>query len=87
MNYLDHQMMNELEPFTTINPSAENLAKYFYDETNSRLKTEHQRPGAGEGRHHLGDRHHHRAVLASEDRFECPGLKPRISGKQSDRHG
>jgi 6-pyruvoyltetrahydropterin/6-carboxytetrahydropterin synthase len=38
MNYLDHQMMNELEPFTTINPSAENLAKYFYDEANSRLK-------------------------------------------------
>jgi 6-pyruvoyltetrahydropterin/6-carboxytetrahydropterin synthase len=29
--------MNELEPFTTINPSAENLAKYFYDETNGRL--------------------------------------------------
>jgi len=29
--------MNDLEPFTTINPSAENLAKYFYDETNSKL--------------------------------------------------
>jgi 6-pyruvoyltetrahydropterin/6-carboxytetrahydropterin synthase len=38
MNYLDHEMINELEPFTTINPSAENLAKYFYDETNSHLK-------------------------------------------------
>ena len=38
VDYLDHQMMNELEPFTTVNPSAENLAKYFYDETNSRLK-------------------------------------------------
>jgi len=35
---LDHQMMNDIEPFTTLNPSAENLAKYFYDETNSRLK-------------------------------------------------
>ena len=58
MNYLDHQMMNELEPFTTINPSAENLAKYFYDETNSRLKQQHQRPGPGEGRHHLGDGYH-----------------------------
>jgi 6-pyruvoyltetrahydropterin/6-carboxytetrahydropterin synthase len=34
---LDHQMINELEPFTTINPSAENLAKYFYDETNTKL--------------------------------------------------
>ena len=37
MNYLDHEMINELKPFDTINPSAENLAKYFYDETNSRL--------------------------------------------------
>ena len=35
---LDHQFINDLEPFTTVNPSAENLAKYFYDETNSRLK-------------------------------------------------
>ena len=30
---LDHQMINDVEPFTVLNPSAENLAKYFYDET------------------------------------------------------
>ena len=29
---LDHQFINDLEPFTVINPSAENMAKYFYDE-------------------------------------------------------
>jgi 6-pyruvoyltetrahydropterin/6-carboxytetrahydropterin synthase len=34
---LDHRMINEVEPFTVINPSAENLAKYFYDESNSKL--------------------------------------------------
>lgn len=34
---LDHQMLNDVEPFTEINPSAENLAKYFYDEASSRL--------------------------------------------------
>jgi 6-pyruvoyltetrahydropterin/6-carboxytetrahydropterin synthase len=34
---LDHQMINDIEPFTIVNPSAENLAKYFYDETNIRL--------------------------------------------------
>ena len=34
---LDHQMLNDLEPFTEINPSAENLARYFYDETNRQL--------------------------------------------------
>ena len=34
---LDHQFINDLEPFTTVNPSAENLAKYFYDEINGQL--------------------------------------------------
>jgi 6-pyruvoyltetrahydropterin/6-carboxytetrahydropterin synthase len=34
---LDHQMMNDLEPFTEQNPSAENLARYFYDETNRQV--------------------------------------------------
>lgn len=29
---LDHQFINDLEPFTAVNPSAENMAKYFYDE-------------------------------------------------------
>jgi 6-pyruvoyltetrahydropterin/6-carboxytetrahydropterin synthase len=36
---LDHRMINDIEPFTEINPSAENLAKYFYDESNTRLKS------------------------------------------------
>ena len=35
---LDHQMINDIEPFRVINPSAENLAKYFFDESNSRLQ-------------------------------------------------
>jgi 6-pyruvoyltetrahydropterin/6-carboxytetrahydropterin synthase len=34
---LDHQMMNDIEPFTTLNPSAENLARYFFDQTNAQL--------------------------------------------------
>jgi 6-pyruvoyltetrahydropterin/6-carboxytetrahydropterin synthase len=34
---LDHQMINDVEPFTVLNPSAENLAKYFYDETSKHL--------------------------------------------------
>lgn len=36
---LDHQMINDVAPFTELNPSAENLAKYFFDETNGRLKS------------------------------------------------
>ena len=35
---LDHQFINDLEPFRTVNPSAENLAKYFYDEMQIGLK-------------------------------------------------
>jgi 6-pyruvoyltetrahydropterin/6-carboxytetrahydropterin synthase len=31
VDYLDHQFINDLPPFDTINPSAENIAKYFYD--------------------------------------------------------
>jgi len=36
---LDHEMINDLEPFTVLNPSAENMAKYFYDEMNVRLRS------------------------------------------------
>ncbi len=36
---IDHQMLNDLEPFTEINPSAENLAQYFYQQTNEQLRT------------------------------------------------
>jgi 6-pyruvoyltetrahydropterin/6-carboxytetrahydropterin synthase len=34
---IDHQMLNDLVPFTELNPSAENIAKYFYDQTSSQL--------------------------------------------------
>jgi 6-pyruvoyltetrahydropterin/6-carboxytetrahydropterin synthase len=37
VEYLDHNMINDLEPFTTVNPSAENLAKYFFDKTATQL--------------------------------------------------
>ncbi len=29
---LDHQLINEIKPFDDINPTAENLAHYFFDE-------------------------------------------------------
>ena len=29
VGYLDHRFMNDLAPFDEINPSAENIAKYF----------------------------------------------------------
>lgn len=36
-DYLDHNNLNDLAPFDTIEPSAENQAKYFYDEMKRRL--------------------------------------------------
>lgn len=35
--YLDHQFINDLKPFDVINPSAENLAKFFYEEIQKQL--------------------------------------------------
>ena len=37
IKYLDHFMINDLEPFTSVNPSAENIAKYFFDRVSSQL--------------------------------------------------
>lgn len=34
---LDHQYLNDVEPFTTVNPSAENMARYFYEEVTAGL--------------------------------------------------
>jgi 6-pyruvoyltetrahydropterin/6-carboxytetrahydropterin synthase len=46
---LDHQMLNDIEPFIQLNPSAENIARYFYDEANRRLKS------VTDGRVRVGD--------------------------------
>ena len=35
---LDHKFINDIAPFTEMNPSAENMAKYFYDEMNVLLR-------------------------------------------------
>ena len=34
---VDHKFLNDQAPFDTINPSAENMAKFFYDETSRRM--------------------------------------------------
>jgi 6-pyruvoyltetrahydropterin/6-carboxytetrahydropterin synthase len=43
---LDHKFLNDQAPFDKINPSAENLAKFFYEETSRGMKE----VGAGSGR-------------------------------------
>ena len=34
---LDHKFLNDLPPFDVVNPSAENIAKYFYDQAAGKL--------------------------------------------------
>lgn len=36
---LDHQFLNDIEPFRELNPSAENMAKFFYDEIAKQLRS------------------------------------------------
>jgi 6-pyruvoyltetrahydropterin/6-carboxytetrahydropterin synthase len=36
---VDHKFLNDQAPFNVINPSAENLAKYFYEETARQMET------------------------------------------------
>jgi len=36
-NMLDHQFLNDLEPFKETNPTAENIAKFFYDKLSLEL--------------------------------------------------
>jgi 6-pyruvoyltetrahydropterin/6-carboxytetrahydropterin synthase len=42
---LDHRFLNDLKPFDTVNPSAENIARYLYDEMSKQMKQ--QENGAG----------------------------------------
>ena len=37
---LDHQYLNEIEPFDVLNPTAENIAKYFFDEVGLLINNE-----------------------------------------------
>jgi 6-pyruvoyltetrahydropterin/6-carboxytetrahydropterin synthase len=37
---LDHQFINDIEPFTMVNPTAENMTKWFYDEVTRRMPEE-----------------------------------------------
>jgi len=43
---VDHKYLNDQAPFDTVNPSAENIAKYFYDEISRRMREAERRPDA-----------------------------------------
>lgn len=38
INGLDHQFLNDLPAFQEVNPSAENIARHFYNELERRLR-------------------------------------------------
>jgi len=37
LDRIDHQFLNEIPPFDVVNPSAENIAEYFYQQLNGKL--------------------------------------------------
>ena len=37
---LDHQYLNEIPPFTEINPTTENISKYLFDEFSKLINTD-----------------------------------------------
>jgi 6-pyruvoyltetrahydropterin/6-carboxytetrahydropterin synthase len=39
LDRMDHQWLNDMPPFDALNPSAENMAKYIYDEVSAGVKT------------------------------------------------
>ena len=43
---LDHRYLNELEPFTDLNPTAEHIAAYFHRELSRTLNQPHLRVSA-----------------------------------------
>ncbi|MDD4203114.1 MAG: 6-carboxytetrahydropterin synthase QueD [Candidatus Omnitrophica bacterium] len=38
LDKLDHTYLNELSPFTEINPTSENIAKYIFDSLSQKIK-------------------------------------------------
>lgn len=40
LEYLDHRMVNDLPPFDKLNPTAENMAKYFCEKVQSGLDSD-----------------------------------------------
>ena len=39
MDKFDHQYLNEVPPFTELNPTTENIAKYLFDELSRAINT------------------------------------------------
>ncbi len=40
LDRMDHQWLNDFPPFDVLNPSAENMAKYIYDEVTAGIKSQ-----------------------------------------------
>ena len=43
MERLDHQFLNELEPFVTLNPSSENISRHIFESLSHELNSDHVR--------------------------------------------
>lgn len=43
MEKLDHQFLNDLEPFVTLNPSSENISRHIFELLSHELNSDHIR--------------------------------------------
>ena len=53
--YLDHTFINEMKPFDVINPSTENIAKWFYEEIKKEFSGELAKTTVWEGPYNFAE--------------------------------
>jgi 6-pyruvoyltetrahydropterin/6-carboxytetrahydropterin synthase len=46
LNQLDHKFLNDVFPFTEINPSSENIARWIFENLKRKINTDHVRLSA-----------------------------------------
>ncbi len=62
---LDHSFLNEIPPFDVKNPSAENIAEYFYEEMYAPVSAATPVAHPDSRSEGVGDRHSERDVSAT----------------------
>ena len=81
LDRMDHQWLNDLPPFDQLNPSAENMAKYIYDEVTRGSNDRRRRAGGVDAP--LGNRHRQRDLPAVGRR--CRRSVPKSYGRNRPR--
>jgi 6-pyruvoyl-tetrahydropterin synthase len=97
LDRMDHQWLNDFPPFDALNPSAENMAKYIYDEVKraggsaEAVKLWETKEGVRQAmRQALGDRHRQRGLFSVVGGVLGGELRPllrQVVERENRRHG